>query len=261
MRKLLRYFWRTAFVVALSFCTSGVFASVYLNETFDEVANGIPEGWSSSGDISQDMRFAAYQNGYSGRCLRFTSSEYALGTTGSSAGKSEILMSPSVSVSGNVTISFWYRNQNAGEFAAYVSRDNGATYENNVLLSPTTEGSNWTYGEYAVMCIPGDQVRVVFEATSNGSSSTSGGAYIYLDEVKIEDVPTCAKPVGLTIYEARPTEATFMWSILANAGTAPSEYQLELWKEGPYRDCYRQHLYNEQSYPRDYVHFIGERRL
>ena len=232
MRKLLRYFWRTAFVVALSFCTSGVFASVYLNETFDEVANGIPEGWSSSGDISQDMRFAAYQNGYSGRCLRFTSSEYALGTTGSSAGKSEILMSPSVSVSGNVTISFWYRNQNAGEFAAYVSRDNGATYENNVLLSPTTEGSNWTYGEYAVMCSPGDQVRVVFEATSNGSSNTSGGAYIYLDEVKIEDVPTCAKPVGLTIYEARPTEATFMWSILANAGTAPSEYQLELWKDG-----------------------------
>lgn len=232
MRKLLWYFLRAAFVFTLAFSVSDALASVYLKETFDDVANGIPEGWSSGGDIGQDMRFAAYRNGYSGQCLRFTSSEYALGSTGSSAGKSEILMSPAVSVSGNVIISFWYRNHNAGEFAVYVSRDNGATYANNVLLSPTTNGREWTYCEYAVACEPEDQVRVVFVATSNGASNISGGAYIYLDEVKVEDVPTCAKPVGLTIYEARPTEATFMWSILANAGTAPSEYQLELWKDG-----------------------------
>ncbi len=229
MRKLLQYFWRTAFVFALTFCASNAFASVYLNETFDALANGIPEGWSSGGDITQDKRFAAYQYGYSGRCLRFNSTGGNLGQTSELVGKKEILMTPAVEVSGNVTVSFWYRNQNAGEFAVYVSRDNGATYENNVLLPPTTTGLEWTLAEYAVPCSRGDQVRVVFVATSNGSSD---GAYIYLDEVKIEDVPTCAKPVGLSIYEATTTSATFMWSILANAGTAPSEYQLELWKDG-----------------------------
>ena len=229
MRKLLQYFWRTAFVFALTFCASNAFASVYLNETFDALANGIPEGWSSGGDITQDKRFAAYQYGYSGRCLRFNSTGGNLGQTSELVGKKEILMTPAVEVSGNVTVSFWYRNQNAGEFAVYVSRDNGATYENNVLLPPTTTGLEWTLAEYAVPCSRGDQVRVVFVATSNGSSD---GAYIYLDEVKIEDVPTCAKPVNLSIYEATPTSATFMWNILANAGAAPSEYILELWKDG-----------------------------
>lgn len=231
MKKLLQYFWRTALVFALMFCTLDVLASVYLNETFDAVANGIPEGWSSGGDITQDKRFAAYQYGYSGRCLRFNSTDRLNpGESSNLVGKKEVLMTPSVEVDGNVTISFWYRNQNAGEFAVYVSRDNGATYLENVLLSSTTDGRDWTLGEYAVPCSRGDQVRVVFVATSNGT--ISGGAYIFLDEVKIEDVPTCAKPVGLSIYEASPTSATFMWSTLANAGTAPSEYQLELWKDG-----------------------------
>ena len=51
-------------------------------------------------------------------------------------------------------------------------------------------------------------------------------------EVTMENKLTCAPPINLSIYEVTPTSATFMWNTLADEGTIPDQYLLELWKDG-----------------------------
>lgn len=233
MNKKLLYLKRLALGLCLAFCSANVFADVYLNETFDALGSDVPAEWSHNGDIDAKYQFTATDGGYSGRCLRFDSrcGGGALCTDQTMKGKTDVLMTPAVTVEGNVMVSFRYRNPAGGEFAVYASRDNGATYLNNVVLAPVTGVANWAFCEVAVPAQDGDKFKLVFVATSNASYPDEP-AYIYVDEVKIEDVPTCAKPTGLAISEATPTEVTLAWQTVANAGAAPSFFTLDLYANG-----------------------------
>ena len=230
MNKKLLNLKRLVLGLCLALCSSTVFADVYLNETFDGLGSGIPKGWSSNGDIADQYKFTATAGGRAGMCLRFDShcAGGALCNDKTMDGKSDVLLTPAMTVEGNVMVSFYYRNPAAGNFAVYVSRDNGATYLGNEILAPVTGVENWTLCEVAVAAKIGEQIRLVFVATSN-ASSPNDPAYIYLDDVKVEDVPTCARPISLAVSEATPTTATLAWQTLANAGTAPSFYTVELW--------------------------------
>ena len=230
MNKKLLYLKRMALGLCLAFCSVSVSAEVYLNETFNSLGSGIPTGWSSSGDIADIYKFTANGQGLTGTCLRFDShcGGGALCNDKTMEGLSDVILTPSVTVEGNIIVSFYYRNQGAGDFAAYVSRDNGATYLDNVVLAPIQDVDAWTLCEVAVPANPGDQVKLVFVAKSN-ASAPGQAAYIYIDDVKIEDVPTCARAIGLAVSEATPTEVTIAWQTLANAGAAPSFYTIDLY--------------------------------
>ena len=230
MNKKLLNLKRLVLGLCLALCSVGVSARVYLNETFNSLGSGIPKGWSSNGDIADVYKFTAVAGSYDGNCLRFDShcAGGALCNDKTMDGKTDILFTPTLEVEGNVIVSFYYRNPAAGDFAAYVSRDNGSTYLDNVIVTPVTGVENWTLCEVAVAAKEGDKFRVVFVATSN-AASPNDPAYIYLDDVKVEDVPTCARPINLAVSEATPSTATLSWTILANAGTAPSFYTIDLY--------------------------------
>ena len=113
----------------------------------------------------------------------------------------------------DLQLTFWYKNPTGGDFSVYISTDGGSTYET-ALATGLTGVSNWTkidpiyLNEYA-----GQQVMIVFKGTSNYGN---GDAYIYLDDVTVEEIPSCAAPSALTADNITSNSADLSWT--ANSG-------------------------------------------
>ena len=86
-------------------------------------------------------------------------------------------------VGANMQLRFWYKNPKGGDFSVYISNDGGVTYTTE-LATGLSGVSSWTE---KIIDIPEgftNNVVVVFKGTSNWGS---GDAYIYLDEVTVQE--------------------------------------------------------------------------
>lgn len=110
-------------------------------------------------------------------------------------------------------LKFWYKNPTGGDFSVYISTDGGATHET-ALATGLTGVSDWTeHDPINLSAYAGQEVVLVFKGTSNNGS---GNAYIYLDDVTVEEAPACAAPSALDATAITNNSATLSWT--ANSG-------------------------------------------
>ena len=110
-------------------------------------------------------------------------------------------------------LKFWYKNPTGGDFSVYISTDGGTTHET-ALATGLTGVSDWTeHDPINLSAYVGQEVVIVFKGTSNAGN---GNAYIYLDDVTVEEAPACAPPTALGATAISNYSATLSWT--ANSG-------------------------------------------
>ena len=149
-------------------------------ENFNGITSGIPTRWDNSeGTTTNDSyKWSSYSTGHDGRCLRFESYSNSNGNTNFL--KTPIMNLPSGK---DMQLKFWYKNPTGGDFSVYISNDGGATYET-ALATGLTGVTDWTEKSISIPSGYTDNVVIVFKGTSNYGS---GDAYIYLDDVTVQE--------------------------------------------------------------------------
>lgn len=184
-------------------------------------ANSIPAGWDNDEGTTTGIAYKwCYNTSTSGNgatngtsydesnCIRFNS-------YGNSSGMTNFLKTPPIALpdTPNMQLTFWYKNPTGGDFSVYISTDGGATHET-ALATGLTGVSSWTQVDPIYLsAYAGQEVVIVFKGTSNWGN---GDAYIYLDDVTVEEVPSCAAPNGLTATNITTNSARLSWT--ANSG-------------------------------------------
>ena len=191
-----------------------------LNENFDAVSLNIPEGWDNSENtLSNSMyNWSWCSPGYGGegKCMRFNS--FATGD-----GEMSVLKTPVFELDRESVLRFKFKNVAAGDFSVYLSLDGGKSRGN--LLESNLKATTWTEKEYTLAGHTGAKSAcVMFVATSNSGNSD---AFIYLDDVVIEDIPLCCVPKNLDLLGVTDSSALVSWS-LSGIGAYPEKYRLQL---------------------------------
>ena len=185
------------------------------------VGGSIPDGWDNDdGTTTDDSHKWCYNSSSSGngacngtsydgtKCVRFNS---YLNDTGNTNFLKTIPLS--LPATPDMELTFWYKNPAGGDFSVYISTDGGTTYET-PLVTGLTGAAEWTEIEpIPLSAYAGQQVVIVFKGTSNEASND---AYIYLDDVTVEEVPACSVPTGLTATNITYNSADLSWT--ANSG-------------------------------------------
>lgn len=190
-------------------------------ETFDELTenNSIPICWDNSeGNVSSSYKWGYNTNtsgngatngtGHSGNCVRFDSYN-------TSRGASNTLKSCVISLPADkdMILSFWYKNPKGGDFTVRLLESDKSTVISD-LVSGLTGKSSWTEVTVDLSNYKGQDVVLAFVGTSNYGT---GDAYIYLDEVMVEETPTCDDSTDVTVSNVTGHTADIAWT-----GTADS---------------------------------------
>ena len=175
------------------------------SENFNGISAGIPLCWNNSEGTttSDNSKFSYYATGYDGACLRFNSYTNAKDLTNML--KTPVMDLPSGK---NMQLTFWYKNPTGGDFSVCISNDGGTTYSTE-LATGLTGASVWTKKEIVLPAGFTKNVVIVFKGTSNYGS---GDAYIYLDDVTIDEAPTCIVPTGLAADNATANSVELSWT-------------------------------------------------
>lgn len=194
-----------------------------LNETFASCSYGeIPVGWDNSDGTesigyykwsvqSRNLSVPAYDGNYVtfNSCYSYT-------------GNTNCLKTPSVTLTGYYRLKFVFANPTGGDFSVYLSTDGGVTYP--VLLESGLTASSWTEKQYDLSAYKDSTVTIVFKSTSNYGAGGYATSYHYLDNVVIDPIPTCRRPIDIAATNITTTSADLSWG-LDQYGDEPSSYK------------------------------------
>lgn len=203
-------------------------ALVDIEEHFDGITSGVPDEWDNLKGTTTvtTLRWNYNVAGHEGGGLVFNSS--SANNVGGKGG-TNILLSPAFSRSGReMQLSFWYKNPNGGDFTVCLTADNGTTFMD--TLATGLKADEWTLTTY-LLPVKADAatVRIAFCSTGNLGQ---GDAFHYLDNVIIEDRPTCPTPINLGISHLKSAQAMLTWDLSTDADAVPATYTLKLAKDG-----------------------------
>ena len=171
-------------------------------ENFDNLTtNGqIPDCWDNEErngyyNFYSHYEWCYYNTSTSGhnnsKCVRFES-EY------NNRGNINYLKTPLMNFPAGkpMQLRFWYKNATGGDFSVYISTDGGQTHSTALAQSLPNVGS-WTEKEIPLPSsyIGSQNIVIVFKGTSNYESD----GVILLDDVTIEEAPSCNFPRNLTL--------------------------------------------------------------
>jgi hypothetical protein len=192
-------------------------------ESFQGITTGIPICWGIAGTLasSSSYHFGSSASGQTGRGLIFNS--YS-----SSSGSTSELITPTLDLSTLTTaeLKFYFKNPTGGNFEVLISTDNGVNYTS--LQSSLTGQTAWLQKTYTITSYISSTVKIKFKGTSNYGS---GDAYVYLDEIIVQAVPTCFPVTALTSSAITYQTATIGWTAPTN-GTSPAGYEYEIRTSG-----------------------------
>ncbi len=181
------------------------------SENFNSLTtNGeIPGCWNNDEGTTTNANYkwSYYATGHEGKCVRFNSYSNSYNTN--------FLKTVPMNLPANKTMQlrFWYKNPTGGDFTIYISTDGGATHTN-ILEEHLENQTDWTEKEIVMGNYVGQtNVVIVFKGTSNNGS---GDAYIYLDDVYVEEAPTCPKQSGLHYTAVTSSSVTLDWTTATN---------------------------------------------
>ena len=172
------------------------------SQNFNSITSGIPVCWDNTeGTSSASYRWSYYSSGHDGACVRFDSYINASGNT-------NLLATPSIDLSRDATLSFWWKNPYGGAGDVLISTDGGVTKTSLADGLALTSVSNWTYYEISLVPYTGSTAIIYFSGTSNYGT---GDAYLYLDDVMVELMPTCHKMGALSLMASTANSATLRY--------------------------------------------------
>ena len=175
-------------------------------ENFNALTADIPLCWDNEEGTTTNTshRWNYYATGHTGACLRFNSYSNSLDNT-------NMLKTPVLDITALATprVTFMYKNPTGGDFSVFVSTDGGETYTT-ALATGLTGVTNWTPMSIALEELDAtDSVVIVFQGTSNYGN---GDAYIYLDNVVVEETPACLAPTNLSLDTVTTTYFQVSWT-------------------------------------------------
>ena len=110
-------------------------------------------------------------------------------------------------------------NQSDDEFMVIVSTDHGVTWsEANATVWNNTGTGDYTYddisttGEEVALSLAqyaGQTVRIAFYG---GSTTSNGDNNLHIDNVAVNEMPTCPKPTQVSVSQVTSNEATISWT-------------------------------------------------
>ncbi|MCA0349307.1 MAG: choice-of-anchor J domain-containing protein [Bacteroidetes bacterium] len=132
------------------------------------------------------------------------------------------LISPQIILTGNQRLRYRYRVQSAGEpndFRVMLSTNGTSPANFTTTLVPLASYNNITYMEAIVnLSAYSGPVNIAWHVPPGGLD----GWRLYIDNVIIEDLPTCPEPSMLTATAVLSTSATLTWT----NGNAETEWQV-----------------------------------
>ena len=200
-------------ILIVSFVLFALNVNAQLNETFDNLYYGVPNGWNNQDYVGLDDPWEYYSSGLYGsgvacQAIDVPSKGYA------------ILKTPELrNLPAGCQLTF---NVNApGQIAQMsVSLKYGAK---EVLLGKL-QTKGWTEMTYDLSEHAGRTVTICFRVDCGGKGTYNKEWYI-LDNVKVATKPNCAKPEDLTFIAISQSTATFMWS-MSKSGTISQDFDL-----------------------------------
>ena len=150
----------------------------------------------------------------------FEGNQCAAITTDFNAGaNNDWLISPQIILTGNQRLKFHYRVQSTGEpndFRVMLSTNGTSPADFTTTLLPLATYSNTTYVQ-SIVSLAGytGPVNIAWHVPQGGLD----GWRLYIDNVIIEDLPSCPEPTALTSSNVLSTSATVSW-VNGNTETA-----------------------------------------
>lgn len=200
------YHWTSTVSFATACETYVVTEANPFAENFNALTADIPLCWDNEEGTTTNTsrRWNYFATGYTGACLRFNSFINSNGNT-------NMLKTPVLDITALATprVTFMYKNPTGGDFSVFVSTDGGETYTT-ALATGLTGVTNWTPMSIALEELDAtDSVVIVFQGTSNYGN---GDAYIYLDNVVVEETPACLAPTNLSLDTVTTTYFQVSWT-------------------------------------------------
>ena len=193
--------------------------NIPFTENFNTLTSGIPTCWDNNeGTITSSYyKWGYYSSGNTGACVYFSASS----TTGTNMLKTPVMDLTQVT---DPKLSFYYKKNGSYDFSVYVSTDGGETY-----TTPLAEGlataSSWTQKTIALENLDSyDQVVIVFKGTGSYSYYSSYYYYYYLDDVEVGGIPTCNKPIAVSVPDSTLTANSAIVHWVDTNATAPENY-------------------------------------
>lgn len=192
--------------------TSCGYRTIPFHENFDNLVSGIPTCWDNSEGTTEISlwKWNHDTTGYSGTGLKFNSYVNEEGNT-------NVLSTPSVTISEYAILSFWCKNPDGGDLSVFISVDTNPTRD--TLITNLTSINDWMLVGLPLdsATYTGHDVTIYFQATSNYGDDD---AYIYLDEVAITSlIPHCPSVDQLTVESASATSVSLGWMSEADSYT------------------------------------------
>lgn len=153
--------------------------------------NKLPAGWDNSegSTTTASYKWSSNTSGKSGRCLRFNSLNNA-------AGNDNVLASAPILLERPAELRFQWKNPAGGPAEVQVSTDGGATRTTLLDSLSLMNITDWTKMIVDLSAYTGQCAIFYFVATSNHGT---GDAYMYLDEVEVDNLSTCFRPSNLEV--------------------------------------------------------------
>jgi len=216
MKKKLIYF------IALLFAFTWQSNAQYLSEDFE--GGTLPSGWSQE-YVSGTSDYTYQNGGHSGNPANAHSGSYnALFYVGNYNGDATKLVTPSIDLSGATSpqLSFWHAQVDwAGdqdELRVYYKTSASGTWT--LLQEWTNSISSWTKETINLPNLSSDYY-IAFEATSGY------GYGVVIDDVVIQEPPSCLDPTDLVVNNVGETTADVSWT---DNNSGNSTYTVE-WRE------------------------------
>lgn len=187
------------------------------HENFNDLTTSgeIPGCWNNNDGTTTNDTYkwcynSSYGGGYEGKCVSFDSYSNSNGNTNFL--KTPVMDLPAGKV---MQLRFMYKNPAGGDFSVYISTDGGVTYTT-PLATGLTGQADWDEKEILLSDYTGHQnVVVVFKGTSNCGYNQANNR-LYLDDVYIEEAPTCPKQSALHLTAVTSSSVTLDWTAGTN---------------------------------------------
>ena len=138
-------------------------------------------------------------------------------TDGNGGNNDDWLISPTITLTGNQRLKYHYRVQSAGEpndFRVMLSTTGGQPVNFTHEIVAFASYSNIAYVEKIVNLIDANgvpysgDVNIAWHVPEDGLD----GWRLYIDNVIVEDIPSCPDPSGITVSDISQTEAAIAWT-------------------------------------------------
>jgi len=210
------------------FCSVGDSSAWSGPVTFTTLCSSLSVPWTETFETSSTTEVCWTVNNVNADAdlwnLNYASNAYAgsqsanIYTDNNSGANDDWLISPATVLSGNQRLKYWYRVQSAGEpndFELLLSTTGTAPADFSTTLIANTAYSNTTYMEEIVdLSAYSGTVYLAWHVPNGGLD----GWRLYIDEVTVEDIPTCIVPTGLNASNITATSADLNWTASATAG-------------------------------------------